>query len=200
MSQIHTMRFSKLIHPIYHPDFGIEISAPSKFTFTFDLHEHFTWMKWNIQYTTNTHMIENISFSSKQHENLTMSQFSSDRTSQWSSQKAVVVGCLIFSINIGHGMAIAPYNAARSSHSSWTLAQTIRIKILALRSWNYTSSSCQPGNSLSPRSRENLQNISDFCKSYHCCLPQHPHFPEAFMSAFVVQHLRHQELTTASWI
>lgn len=94
------------------------------------MHEHFSWMKWNIQYTTNTYMIENTSFRSKQHENLPMSQFSSDRTSQGISQKAVVVGCLIFSISIGHGMAIVPYNAATCSHSSWTLAQITRNKNL----------------------------------------------------------------------
>lgn len=122
------------------------------------MHEHFSWMKWNSQYTTNTHMIENISFSSKQHENLPMSQFSSGRTLQWISQKAMVVGCLIFSINIGHGMAIVPYNDARSSHSRWTLAQTIGIKIFALHSWNYTSNSCQPGNSLSPQAQERTCN------------------------------------------
>lgn len=45
------------------------------------------------------------------------------------SQKAVVVGCLIFILSIGHGMAIVPYNATRSSHSSWTLAQS-RLKYL----------------------------------------------------------------------
>lgn len=83
-------------------------------------------MKWNIQYTL---MVENGSFSSKQLENLPMSQFSNDRTGQWTSQKAVVVGCLIFILSIGHGMAIVPYNATRSSHSSWTLAQS-RLKYL----------------------------------------------------------------------
>lgn len=113
-------------------------------------------MKWNIQHTTNTHMLEKISFSSKQHANLPMPQLSSEQ--QWTSQKAVLVVWLIFSINIGRGMAIVPYNATRSSHSSWTLAQTIRTKIFALHSSNYTSHSCQPGNSLSPHVQERTCN------------------------------------------
>lgn len=193
MSQIHTMRFSELIHPLscliwfWNRNFD-----PIKIYI-------YIWHAWafllsEVEYTMRNR-IEKISFSSKQHENLPMSQFSSDRTKQWTSQKAVVVGCLIFSINIGHGMAIIPYNATRSSHSSWTLAQTIRIKIFALHSWDYTSNSCQSGNSLSPHVQERTGNRHQIsARVNHCCLPQHPHSPEAFMSAFVVQHLRHQRI------
>lgn len=107
------------------------------------------------------------------------------------SQKAVVVGCLIFILSIGHGMAIVPYNATRSSHSSWTLAQS-RLKYLLYVPQITHSILASPGTACPHMFNRELAIDIRFLQELPLLFTSTPSLPEAFVPAFVVQHLRHQ--------